>query len=71
VEENGKLFLVSDNKIFTPFEVAIEEVLEIWEAKAFISLQFPDPETKADMSIDKLANIVMDLQQEVIKLKNR
>lgn len=71
VEENGKLFLVSDNKTFAPFEVGIEEVLEIWEAKAFISLQFPDPETKADMSIDKLANIVLDLQQEVIKLKNR
>ncbi len=71
VEENGKLFLVSDNKVFTPFEVAIEDVLEIWEAKAFISLQFPDPETKADMSIDKLTNIVLDLQQEVIKLKNR
>lgn len=71
VEENGKLFLVSDNKTFAPFEVAIEDVLEIWEAKAFISLQFPDPDVQADLTLDKLANIVMDLQQEVIKLKNR
>lgn len=71
VEENGKLFLVSDNKTFSPFEVAIEDVLEIWEAKAFISLQFPDPETKVDMTMDKLTSIVLDLQQEVIKLKNR
>ena len=71
VDESGKLFLVSDNKTFAPFEVAIEDVLEIWEAKAFISLQFPDPETKADMTLDKLTNIVLDLQQEVIKMKNR
>ena len=71
VEENGKLFLVSDNKTYTPFEVAVEDVLELWEAKAFISLQFPDPETKVDMTLDKLTNIVMDLQQEVIKLKSR
>ncbi len=71
VEENGKLFLVSDNKTYSPFEVSLEDVMEIWEAKAFISLQFPDPETKADMTLDKLANIVMDLQQEVIKLKSK
>lgn len=71
VEEKGKLYLVSDNTTFSPFEVAIEDVLEIWEAKAFISLQFPDPETKVDMTLDKLAGIVLDLQQEVIKLKNK
>lgn len=71
VDDNGKLFLVSDNKTFAPFEVAIEDVLEIWEAKAFISLQFPDPETKVDMTLDKLANIVLDLQQEVIRMKNK
>ena len=71
VEENGKLFLVSDNKTYTPFEVAVEDVLELWEAKAFISLQFPDPDTKVDMTLDKLAHIVLDLQQEVIKLKSR
>ena len=71
VEENGKLFLVSDNKTYSPFELPLEDIVEIWEAKAFISLQFPDPESQADMTLDKLSNIVMDLQQEVIKLKNR
>lgn len=71
VEDNGKLFLVSDNKTYAPFEVPIEDILEIWEAKAFISLQFPDPEAKADLTLDKLANIVLDLQQEVIRMKNK
>jgi transcriptional regulator with XRE-family HTH domain len=70
VRDNGKLFLASDNKTYAPYELPVEEVLEVWEAKAFISLQFPDPETKEDMSLEKLTSIVLDLQQEVIKLKN-
>lgn len=69
LDENGKLFLVSDNDAYTPYEVAPEAVLEIWEAKAYISLSFPDPVDKADMTIDKLASIVLDLQREVIRLK--
>jgi len=69
LKENGKLFLVSDNGSYTPYEIAGEDVLEVWEAKAFISMQFPDPGDKEEMTLDKLAEIVMDLQKEVIKLK--
>ncbi|MDN5203231.1 LexA family transcriptional regulator [Fulvivirgaceae bacterium BMA10] len=69
LDENGKLFLVSDNKIYAPYEVDATDILEIWEAKAFISVSFPDPE--GDMTLDKLTGIVMDLQQEVIKLKDK
>lgn len=67
-EENGKLFLVSDNKVYSPYEIEIEDVLEVWEAKAFISVSFPEPE--GEMTLEKLTGIVIDLQQEVIKLKS-
>src|SRR5690606_681388 len=43
LEENGKLFLVSDNTQYSPYEISGEEVLELWEARAYISLHFPDP----------------------------
>ena len=69
VEDNGKLFLVSDNTTYPPYELAAEDVLEIWEAKAFISVQFPDPKDKQEMSVEELTKMVLDLQQEVIKLK--
>ena len=69
MEDNGKLFLVSDNTAYPPYELAAEDVLEIWEAKAFISVQFPDPKDKQEMSVEELTKMVMDLQQEVIKLK--
>lgn len=71
--DNGKLFLVSDNKFYSSYEINAEEILEIWEAIAYISTQFPDPLESGDseMSIDKLKEIVLNLQQEVIKLKDK
>ena len=69
MEENGKLFLVSDNKTYSPYTIKGEEVLEIWEAKAFISVNFPDAKTDPDMTMDQLTNIVMELKQEITKIK--
>ncbi|WP_224997502.1 LexA family transcriptional regulator [Cesiribacter sp. SM1] len=89
--KNGKdnsLLMVSDNTAYAPFEVELADILEIWEAKAFISMQFPEPataaiqstapgtgnlksSTKPDMSLEKLAGLVLELQNEVIKLKEK
>lgn len=68
-EENGYLFLVSDNKAYSPYKVNAADVLEIWEAKAFLSMDIPE-HASDQMSFDDLKNIVLELQQEVIKLKN-
>ncbi|MEL6676763.1 MAG: LexA family transcriptional regulator [Bacteroidota bacterium] len=59
--------LVSDNAAYGPYEIKIEDVREIWKAKMLISDEFPDP----SMSLEKISSIVLDLQQEVIKLKGR
>lgn len=69
LNENGKLFLVSDNRQYTPFQIDGEEVLEAWAAKAYISVQFPDVESQKDMSIENLAGVVLDLQKEIMELK--
>lgn len=42
VSESGKLFLVSDNRQYAPYQIDAGEVLEIWSAKAYISLNFPE-----------------------------
>lgn len=68
-DEHGKLFLVSDNKAYSPYEIPTGDVLEIWEAKAYLSMDIPEHESE-EMTFDKLANIVLELQQEVIKLKS-
>jgi transcriptional regulator with XRE-family HTH domain len=70
LDENGKLFLVSDNRQYAPYQVDGEEVLEAWSAKAYISVQFPEVETKPEVSVDQLASVVLDLQKELFQLKS-
>jgi len=59
------LRLHSDNPLYEPYEVALQDVVELWEAKAYISTTFP----MAEISLDKLTSLVLDLQQEVKKLR--
>jgi transcriptional regulator with XRE-family HTH domain len=65
LDEGKRIRMVSDNPAYSPYEVNIADIMEVWKAKAFISSNFPDPE----MSMQKLAGIVMDLQKEVIRMK--
>jgi transcriptional regulator with XRE-family HTH domain len=71
LEEKGKLFLVSDNKVYAPYDLAPDEVLEVWSAKAFISVQFPEGNFVQEntVSVDQLASMVLELQKEVTRLK--
>jgi transcriptional regulator with XRE-family HTH domain len=70
--DNQELFcLASDNRQYSTYVVDGNDFLEIWEAKAFISMEFPEPGEDDDMTLKKLADIVLDLQQEVIKLKDK
>jgi transcriptional regulator with XRE-family HTH domain len=70
LDENGKLFLVSDNEHYKPYEVKAEDVVEIWEAKAFISTDFPNPKDKTKpVSLDDISHMILDLKSEIIRLK--
>lgn len=69
VEESQKLYLVSDNRSYTPYEISIDQVLEVWSAQAFISVSFPDPTTDPQLSLEQLTGMVLELQQEVTKMK--
>ena len=65
VEEGGHLILRSDNPSYPPYNVHAEDVMELWKAKLFISKATPDN----DLSLEKLMSMMLDLQQEVLRLK--
>ncbi|WP_133272793.1 LexA family transcriptional regulator [Hymenobacter radiodurans] len=65
LKQGAMLSLHSDNPVYSPYEIDVEDVLEIWEAKAYISSTFPI----ADLSLNRLASIVLDLQQQMTTLK--
>ena len=72
LEENGKLFLVSDNEHYKPYELKGEDILEVWEAKAFISTDFPNPKDRNNpMTIEDLSKMILDLRSEIVKMKGR
>jgi len=71
LEDNGSLFLVSDNRHYAPFQLSVSDVLEVWSAKAYISVQFPDVSEKSDVSVEQLASVVLDLQKEILQLKSK
>lgn len=70
LEENGKLYLVSDNEHYKPYEVRGEDVLEIWEAKAFISTDFPNPgDKKKPLTLDDLGEMIRDIHADLRKIR--
>jgi hypothetical protein len=70
LEENGKLFLVSDNDQYKPYEVRGEDVLEIWEAKAFISTDFPNPgDKKKPLTLDDLGDMIRDIRADLKQIR--
>ncbi|MBL0742595.1 XRE family transcriptional regulator [Chryseolinea lacunae] len=69
--EEGKVLLVSDNRQYEPYSIEADDVLEIWQAKAFFSNQFPDPQGATAVSTDHLAHTVLTLQAEIQKLKKK
>ncbi len=71
LEENGTLFLVSDNRQYAPYQLSGTDVMEVWMAKAYISVQFPDISDKQEISVEQLAGVVLDLQKEILQLKSK
>lgn len=68
--DNGKLYLVSDNEHYKPYEVRGEDVLEIWEAKAFISTDFPNPgDKKKALTLEDLGDMIRDIQSDLLRIK--
>lgn len=67
IKDKGVLNLVSDNPAYSSYELPTDDILEVWESKAYLSTQFPD----SQMSIEKLTTMVMGLQDELGRIKKK
>lgn len=61
--EDKGLKLVSDNKLYEPYWVAAEDIVEVWRAKAFISTEFP--EAKEEPTMESLTAMVAQMQKTI------
>ena len=69
-DKKNNLLLVSDNRLYEPYTIQAEDVLEVWAVKAYFSTQFPDVES-GKVPADQLAYSVLKLQEEILKLKRK
>jgi transcriptional regulator with XRE-family HTH domain len=69
-DTKNTLLLVSDNRVYEPYSIQAEDILEVWEVKAYFSTQFPDVES-GKVAVDHLAHSILKLQEEVLKLKKK
>ena len=66
IKQSNSLQLVSDNKNYKPFEVSIDEVLELWEFTCSINTQ---EYTKEELKISSILNMFNDLGVELKALE--
>ena len=61
------LKLISDNKTYEPYVISNNDILEIWEAIAFFSLDFPNPNEE----YNSIKNHINKLYSNLDDLKNK
>lgn len=68
IDDKSSIELNSDNPSFDSYQVDIEDILEVWKAKAYLSFDLPD---KADgqLSVNELSQMMSQLKSEVDHLK--
>ncbi len=67
--DNGKIICRSDNPAYPPFSIKADDIAELWKAKSFITKESPNNQN--EFSLEKLMSTVIELQQEVFKLKDQ
>ena len=61
------LKLISDNKSYEPYVISNNDILEMWEAIAFFSLDFPNPNEE----YNSIKNHINKLYSNLDELKNK
>ena len=65
--QKNKYTLISDNPSYQPYNVAAEDILEVWQAQMIIS----KANTQQRWDVNQIASLVSNLQQQVTVLKKK
>ena len=67
-KQEGVLLMVSDNKMYSPYEIPLESVLELWEFKCYISTKEYAPD---EYSFNNLFQQMSGITQGIEEIKQR
>lgn len=68
-KENKSIKLVSDNKIYEPYHINSDDILEIWKAKAYISTHLPEADAHASM--EQLSTMMAQMQRTINQMQQK
>lgn len=68
IKQEGKLMLHSLNPLYDPYEIAIQEVKEVWRFVNYISGELPETN---EMKTEALAQSLKSLQKEVQQIQTK
>lgn len=70
LKKPGVLVLHSDNREYSPYEITVSDLREIWEASGFTSFQLPR-ENEHTMSMQQLTTAFLELKKEISEMKTK
>ena len=66
LKEDGTLLMVSDNKMYPPYQIAPQEVLEIWEFSALIDLE---ERNEKEITLEQLMTKFQSMESQISDLR--
>lgn len=66
-----RLLLRSDNILYDPYHLHIEDLVEIWRGLAYLSFDLPDQNDRSSSEIQQLSSLVLQLKKDVDGLKQQ
>jgi transcriptional regulator with XRE-family HTH domain len=70
-ESEDTLLLKSDNVLYEPYTLPVDELVEVWRSMAYISFSLPDQQDRKESDIQQLSQLVMQLKADVDTLKKK
>lgn len=67
-KKEGTLELHSDNKMYAPYKVKMEDVLELWEYTCCLNMNQYD---NSELNLDSIMNMLRGLKVEIEQMKRR
>lgn len=65
ISQANRLILHSDNPEYESYELAVSELLEVWQAKGVLSFAVPDRETEVALQNQKLMQTLDEMKAEI------
>ena len=69
--DQRRLLLKSDNALYDPFYLNIEDLIEVWRTLGYLSFDMPDQNKRSHAEINQLSELVLQLKKDVDVLKSQ